>query len=101
MAIGSVVEPLEKTGATLRGTRTEPVSREYAVFSGSANPALTEEICAVLECPPGAAMIRRFADNEIYLQIQENVRGMDVFVACSWWCSPFARPSISTWWNCC
>ena len=53
---------------------------DYKVFSGTANPALTQEICDTLGCPLGAAMIRRFADGETHLQIQENVRGADVFL---------------------
>ncbi len=50
------------------------------IFTGSANPALTEEICQHLGLPLGSASLRAFADGEIYIQIQENVRGADVFV---------------------
>jgi ribose-phosphate pyrophosphokinase len=53
---------------------------DFKVFSGTANHKLCEEICRALECPLGAAMIKRFADGETHLQIQENVRGADVFV---------------------
>lgn len=53
---------------------------DFKVFSGTANPSLTKEICCSLGCPEGAAMIKRFADGETHLQIQENVRGADVFV---------------------
>jgi ribose-phosphate pyrophosphokinase len=53
---------------------------DFKVFSGTANPALTAEICECLACPFGSAMIKSFADGETYLQIQENVRGADVFV---------------------
>jgi ribose-phosphate pyrophosphokinase len=53
---------------------------DFKVFSGTANPALTAEICECLVCPFGSAMIKSFADGETYLQIQENVRGADVFV---------------------
>ncbi|MBV8866466.1 MAG: ribose-phosphate pyrophosphokinase [Acidobacteriaceae bacterium] len=53
---------------------------DFKIFSGTANRPLTEEICEALACPIGAAMIRRFADGETHLQIQENVRGADVFV---------------------
>ena len=53
---------------------------DFKVFSGTANNCLTEEICRCLNCPLGAAMIKRFADGETHLQIQENVRGADVFV---------------------
>jgi ribose-phosphate pyrophosphokinase len=50
------------------------------VFTGNANPALATEICDCLGCPLGEASVRKFSDGEIYLQIQENVRGADVFV---------------------
>jgi len=53
---------------------------DFKVFSGTANRALTEEICEALDCPLASAMIKRFADGETHLQIQENVRGADVFV---------------------
>jgi len=53
---------------------------DFKVFSGSANPSLAEEVCESLGAPLGAAMIKRFADGETHLQIQENVRGADVFV---------------------
>jgi ribose-phosphate pyrophosphokinase len=53
---------------------------DFKVFTGTANPKLTEEICESLGCPLGAAMIKRFADGETHLQIQENVRGADVFL---------------------
>ncbi len=53
---------------------------DFKVFSGTANPALVDEVCESLGAPVGAAMIKRFADGETHLQIQENVRGADVFV---------------------
>jgi ribose-phosphate pyrophosphokinase len=53
---------------------------EFKVFSGTANRPLTKEICDVLGCPLGEIMIKGFADGETHLQIQENVRGADVFL---------------------
>src|ERR1700761_703709 len=53
---------------------------DFKVFSGTANRALTQEICDVLGCPLGDAMIKSFADGETHLQIQEDVRGADVFL---------------------
>src|SRR5436305_8278903 len=50
------------------------------IFTGNANPELAREIGQALEMDLGHAMIRQFADGEIYLQIQENVRGADVFI---------------------
>ncbi len=50
------------------------------IFTGNANPALAAKICAALGCTMGAASVEPFSDGEIQLQIQENVRGADVFV---------------------
>jgi ribose-phosphate pyrophosphokinase len=50
------------------------------IFSGNANPELAREICQHLGMDPCRAMVRQFADGETYLQINENVRGADVFV---------------------
>ncbi len=60
---------------------------DFKVFSGTANPDLTREICEALGCPLGSAMIKTFADGETHLQIQENVRGADVFLV-----QPTSRP---------
>ena len=56
------------------------VSDNCKIFSGTANMLLTQEVCKALGCSPGHIMIRRFADGETHLQIQENVRGADVFI---------------------
>ena len=50
------------------------------LFTGNANPALSQEIAQHLNTALGACTVRQFADGEIHLQIQENVRGADVFV---------------------
>lgn len=50
------------------------------VFSGRAHPALTDEICGLLGIEKGHASLYSFADGETYVQIDENVRGADVFV---------------------
>jgi ribose-phosphate pyrophosphokinase len=50
------------------------------VFSGRAHPALTEAICAYLQIEMGHLRLGHFSDGEIYCQIQDNVRGADVFV---------------------
>jgi ribose-phosphate pyrophosphokinase len=50
------------------------------LFTGNANPALSQEIAQGLNTTLGACTVRQFADGEIHLQIQENVRGADVFV---------------------
>ncbi|MFS8112696.1 ribose-phosphate pyrophosphokinase [Rhizobium jaguaris] len=50
------------------------------VFAGNSNRHLAEAICNYLNVPLGKASVRRFADQEIFVEIQENVRGEDVFV---------------------
>jgi ribose-phosphate pyrophosphokinase len=50
------------------------------IVSGNSNPRLAEAIGAYLETPLARAVVRRFADMEIFVEIQENVRGADVFV---------------------
>jgi ribose-phosphate pyrophosphokinase len=50
------------------------------IFSGSAHPELTRGIAEVLGIPIGQAKLRRFPDTEVSFQIEENIRGTDVFV---------------------
>ncbi|MDZ4164057.1 MAG: ribose-phosphate pyrophosphokinase [Smithellaceae bacterium] len=57
------------------------------IFSGNANPALAKEICRKLGIPLGDANVTAFSDGETRVEINENVRGMDVFIIQST-CSP-------------
>src|SRR6185295_2632794 len=50
------------------------------LVAGNSNPALADAIAAYLQTPMTKAVVRRFADMEIFVEIQENVRGSDVFV---------------------
>src|ERR1700734_3671596 len=50
------------------------------LVAGNSNPRLAEAIAARLRIPPAKAVVLRFADMEIFVEIQENVRGTDVFV---------------------
>src|SRR6202790_1717131 len=50
------------------------------LVAGNSNPALADAIAAYLATPLTKAVVRRFADMEIFVEIQENVRGTDVFV---------------------
>src|SRR6058998_270863 len=63
------------------------VDDKFKIFCGSANEKLCEDICLFLGLSRGQAMVTRFADGEAYVQIQENVRGADVFVI-----QPTCRP---------
>ena len=53
---------------------------ELKIFSGSAHVDLTKEIAQFLGVPLGAARLRRFPDTEVSFQIDENIRGKDVFI---------------------
>ena len=50
------------------------------LVAGNSNPALAKEIADWLKMPLTKASVRRFADMEIFVEIQENVRGSDVFI---------------------
>jgi ribose-phosphate pyrophosphokinase len=50
------------------------------LVAGNSNPALAKGISDYLKLPLAKAVVRRFADMEIFVEIQENVRGADVFV---------------------
>jgi len=56
------------------------MGRELRVFAGSAHPVLGESIAHFLGLPLGRAHLARFSDGEVWFQIQDNVRGADVFV---------------------
>src|SRR6202140_5513391 len=60
---------------------------KFKIFSGTANEPLADEVCNFLGMPRGQAQVIRFKDGECYVQIQENVRGCDVFVM-----QPTCRP---------
>ena len=50
------------------------------VVAGNSNRPLAEAICAHLKVPLAKSQVKRFADMEIFVEIQENVRGQDLFV---------------------
>jgi len=60
---------------------------KFKIFCGTANEPLADEVCAFLGMNRGQALVTRFSDGEAYAQIQENVRGADVFVM-----QPTSRP---------
>src|SRR4030088_3410702 len=57
-----------------------PNNGAIKLVAGNSNRALSEAIATYLERPLAKAVVRRFADMEIFVEIQENVRGTDVFV---------------------
>jgi ribose-phosphate pyrophosphokinase len=56
------------------------MSYELKIFSGNANRPLADEIAQYLHVPLGDAEVSRFSDGEVFVQINENVRGTDVFL---------------------
>src|SRR3979490_2003648 len=75
--------PDDKAERRVRGRADE----KFKIFSGTANESLADEVCHFLGMQRGQAQLTRFADGECYVQIQENVRGGDVFVM-----QPTCRP---------
>ena len=57
-----------------------PYSDEMKIFSGSASVELTQKACAHLYEVPGQAVVGQFSDGEVKVQINENIRGKDVFI---------------------
>jgi len=56
------------------------MSQKMKIFTGNANPELAKEICNYLDLPMGNAEVKSFSDGEIFVKINENVRGADTFV---------------------
>ena len=54
--------------------------KKVCLFSGNANPELARDIAAYLETPLGKIKVQRFSDGETFVEINENVRGVDAFV---------------------
>lgn len=60
---------------------------DLRLFAGTGNPALAEKVARQLGVPPGRMTVTRFSDGEIRVQVEESVRGDDVFVV-----QPGSRP---------
>jgi ribose-phosphate pyrophosphokinase len=68
----TLIDPQERAMAAKNGA--------IKLVAGNSNPRLAEAIASYLATPMAAAVVRRFADMEVFVEIQENVRGADVFV---------------------
>jgi ribose-phosphate pyrophosphokinase len=53
---------------------------DLMIFTGNANPKLAKDVADYLKLPLGQANVSRFSDGEVMVEIQENVRGKDVFI---------------------
>ena len=85
-------EKVEKKNSPVTDEKAERkprprVDEKFKIFSGTANESLADEVCHFLGMSRGQAQVIRFRDGECYVQIQENVRGADVFVM-----QPTCRP---------
>ena len=85
-------EKVEKKTPPVTDEKTDRKQRprsdeKFKIFSGTANEPLADEVCQFLGMQRGQAQVIRFRDGECYVQIQENVRGADVFVM-----QPTCRP---------
>lgn len=56
------------------------MNKTMLLFGGNANPPLTEAVCRQLQMEPGKAKIGKFSDQEIFVEIEENVRGVECFI---------------------
>ena len=66
-----------KSSAETRFEGGVKLFQHLKIFSGNSNRPLAEDICRYLGTSLGAATVGRFADGEINVQIDENVRGCD------------------------
>ena len=64
----------------MRFQHMQMMNHEMKVFTGNSNRGLAEEICRHLKIPLGEALVSTFSDGEVMVQINENVRGRDIFV---------------------
>ncbi len=53
---------------------------DFAVFTGNSNPVLAKKICKYLGVQLGGAKVKKFSDGEIQIEIEETVRGKDIFI---------------------
>jgi len=54
--------------------------KKLRLFSGTSNPELTADICEHIKMPVGDIYVQRFSDGEVFLQFEETIRGLDVFI---------------------
>src|SRR5580692_5192683 len=88
---GSQKEPVAQDAAKAKDGKQAPAperkkssklseDKRFKLFSGTANTRLAEEVARHIGVTVGQVKLQRFADGEVYFQLLENVRGVDVFV---------------------
>jgi len=76
-----VKQSLQKSGLSYeRGKVKRSMKDRLLMFSGNSNPQLVQEVCSYCRVIPGKMSVGRFSDGEVRVEIQESVRGKDVFV---------------------
>ena len=76
----TIFSTTERVGQSGEPPAAQHDARRLRLFSGTSNPELAREISAYLGVPDGPRVIKRFADGELYIQIQQSIRGCDVFL---------------------
>jgi ribose-phosphate pyrophosphokinase len=82
------------TGIAAGMTNHLPLER-LMVFTGNANPRLAQEVAKHLNLSLGRAIVGKFSDGEVMVELLENVRGKDVFVLQS-----TCAPTNDNLWKC-
>ena len=57
-----------------------PILDELKVFTGNGHPELAQSVCEYLDIPLGQAEVFKFANDNTFVQIRENIRQRDVFI---------------------
>ena len=58
----------------------DPSQREIGLYCGTATPELAESVSAHLGVPLGGRLLRRFPDTEVHFQIEDSIRGKDIYI---------------------
>jgi len=80
LAVESPRAGAAKPAAERKRSRNLSDDKRFKLFSGSANRPLAEAVARYIGVSVGEAKLQRFADGEVYFQLLENVRGVDVFI---------------------
>jgi ribose-phosphate pyrophosphokinase len=78
--IAKAKEPPKAPSPERKRSRNLSEDKRFKLFCGSANPELARKVAEHVGVKVGEAKLQRFADGEVYFQLLENVRGVDVFV---------------------
>jgi len=80
VALAAAERPLSRAPAPRAAARGAGSGTRLRLFSGTANPKLAAEVACYLGLDLTPIKVKRFADGEVYVQVQESIRGCDVFL---------------------